>query len=56
MMTAVGARVSSLAKRKPIATHTEDDDVSLERQRVTMGGAKSDLLVLHNLSKVNPHC
>ena len=31
--------------------YKEDDDVSLERQRVATGGAQGDTLVLHNLRK-----
>ena len=34
-------------------TYHEDDDVSLERQRVMTGEARDDLLVLYNLKKVS---
>ena len=33
-------------------SYEEDEDVSLERQRVMNGEAKDDLLVLYNLKKV----
>ena len=38
--------------RKPLSDYKEDEDVSLERQRVLNGEAREDLLVLHSLKKV----
>jgi hypothetical protein len=39
-------------RKKMDPSYKEDEDVSLERQRVMTGEARDDLLVLYNLKKL----
>ena len=43
--------VFSMNSRHRELNYREDDDVSLERQRVNTGETQQDILVIHNLRK-----
>lgn len=48
------ARCVAEPAREPI--FDEDDDVAEERQRITSGGNKTDILRLNELTKVRSRC